>query len=61
MTESLQYFYFFVIQCRYIALEKDYDLKKMDYERELKNLRGKSEARVDFLKEEHATSLAKVQ
>ncbi|XP_030840349.1 centrosomal protein of 112 kDa isoform X3 [Strongylocentrotus purpuratus] len=45
---------------RYIALEKDYDLKKIDYERELKNLRGKSEARVEFLKDEHATSLAKL-
>eukprot|EP00057_Strongylocentrotus_purpuratus_P028042 XP_011682516.1 PREDICTED: centrosomal protein of 112 kDa [Strongylocentrotus purpuratus] len=60
VNESLKYLVFFVIQCRYIALEKDYDLKKIDYERELKNLRGKSEARVEFLKDEHATSLAKL-
>nr|XP_054762623.1 centrosomal protein of 112 kDa-like [Lytechinus pictus] len=45
---------------RYIALQKDFDMKKVDYERELKSLRGKSEARVDFLKEEHASTLAKI-
>lgn len=45
---------------RYIALEKDSDTKKADYERELRSLRGKGEARAEFLKEEHAGALSKL-
>ncbi|XP_072168170.1 centrosomal protein of 112 kDa-like [Diadema setosum] len=45
---------------RYVELEKQYETRRDDHEREVMHLRGKAEARVEFLKEEHSSAFTKL-
>ncbi|KAJ8036850.1 hypothetical protein HOLleu_17494 [Holothuria leucospilota] len=44
---------------KFVTLEKTFEQVKEDKERELRTLKGRSEATVEFLKKEHAAAMAK--